>query len=134
MAKIDKKKQELQLLDLSIKKLRDTKVYQQYLKEFLDKNQNAFDKHDTVEVSVNWIKQFIVDFIYWNNQEGKDRKFLQGAPIGAVLLEHHNNARLFLEKAGYDAFIDENNTLQIKKKEKKDVEKKQTKQSGDTPS
>lgn len=123
-----KKIQQNKKIITELKKLQDSSLYTNFLLNYLKNNKESYKNSDVIPVPVEWIQQFINDFVFWINQN-KNINTLNNVPLGAVLFEHHNHAQLFLEKNGYQMNIDKEGNITIKKKkaEKKNAKKKSNK-------
>lgn len=119
-----KRRKENQKVDESLKVLRIKEAYDISIEQYIKLHDKSYEGMETVEVPIDWLKQFIIDFIVYNQQEGKERKGLQGAVFGAVLYEHNCSAQLFLRKAGYVPLLDDGKVTIEKKKAEKKVSKK----------
>lgn len=130
-----KRRKENKKVDESLKVLRIKEAYDISIEQYIKLHDKSYEGKETVEVPIDWLKQFIIDFIVYNQQEGKERKGLQGAVFGAVLYEHNCSAQLFLRKAGYVPLLDDekvtiekkNAEKKVSKKPKKDVKDKKNK-------
>lgn len=123
-----KRRKEQAKIDQGLKNLRIKQTYDAAIEHFIKTHKASYKDTEHIKVPLDWVKQFVIDFLIYNDQEGKDRKTLQGASLGAVLFEHSASAQLFLDAAGYKADIVDNQVVVKKKKpQKKNAKKKGSK-------